>query len=87
MVLNIYPRSAFSLLVHATTTKAGNEHSRDIVTKFLNSDPTQRLGNLADGMDEARRHPYFAEIDWNALAHKTMPVRVTVLTVISRLNE
>lgn len=55
--------------------QATNEHSRDIVTKFLQADPSQRLGNLAAGMDEARRHPYFADIDWNALAHKRMPVR------------
>eukprot|EP00903_Cladosiphon_okamuranus_P013311 g12406.t1 len=53
--------------------KAGNEHSRDIVSRFLQADPTQRLGNLAGGIDEARKHPYFAEIDWNALAHKKMP--------------
>lgn len=54
--------------------QAGNLHSRDIVSKFLQCDPSQRLGNLAGGMDEARKHPYFAEIDWQALAHKQMPV-------------
>ncbi|CAM9117745.1 unnamed protein product, partial [Laminaria digitata] len=53
--------------------KAKNEHSRDIVSKFLNADPTQRLGNLAGGLDEAKKHPYFESIDWNGLAHKRMP--------------
>lgn len=57
--------------------QAGNEHSRDIVSRFLQADPSQRLGNLAGGIDEARKHPYFAAIDWNALAHKKMPVSVT----------
>lgn len=54
--------------------QAGNEHSRDLVSRFLQADPTKRLGNLAGGIDEARKHPYFADIDWNALAHKKMPV-------------
>lgn len=54
--------------------QATNEHSRDIVSKFLNADPTQRLGNLAGGLDEAKKHPYFTPIDWNGLAHKRMPV-------------
>lgn len=58
----------------AIAAQAKNGHSRDIVTRFLQADPSQRLGNLADGMDEARNHPYFADIDWNALAHKRMPV-------------
>lgn len=43
------------------------------MSRFLQADPLQRLGNMAGGMDEARKHPYFAGIDWNALAHKTMP--------------
>lgn len=63
-----------TLLTTRTTPQATNEHSRDIVSKFLNADPTQRLGNLAGGLDEAKKHPYFASIDWNGLAHKRMPV-------------
>eukprot|EP00904_Undaria_pinnatifida_P007854 jgi/Undpi1/4199/HiC_scaffold_16.g07566.m1 len=53
--------------------KAKNKHCRDIVSKFLNADPTERLGNLAGGLDEAKKHRYFAGIDWNGLAHKKMP--------------
>lgn len=59
--------------------QAKNEHSRDIVSRFLQADPTQRLGNLAGGIDEARKHPYFAAIDWNALANKKMPVSGTAV--------
>ncbi|CAM9743876.1 unnamed protein product, partial [Discosporangium mesarthrocarpum] len=53
-------------------TKAKGKESRDIVVKLLQPDPTLRLGNLAGGSDDIRKHPYFATIDWQKLAHKKM---------------
>jgi serine/threonine protein kinase len=36
---------------------------RDLISKLLIKDPTQRLGAQA-GADEVRQHPWFADFDW-----------------------
>lgn len=54
--------------------KAKGTHARDLVVHLLASDPSQRLGNLAAGVDGIRRHPYFAKIDWVKLVKKELPV-------------
>lgn len=40
----------------------------DLLSKLLNRDPTQRLGN--NGSDEIKTHPFFGGIDWVKLYNK-----------------
>ncbi|KAI9336392.1 AGC/AKT protein kinase [Obelidium mucronatum] len=45
---------------------------KDLLTKMLNRDPTSRLGN--NGAEEIKRHPWFADINWQRLnARKYRP--------------
>ena len=44
----------------------GDANARDLVRRLLHLDRTRRLGNLAGGADDIKRHPWFASIDWCA---------------------
>jgi hypothetical protein len=39
---------------------------------LLNKDPSKRLGSHG-GASEIKKHPFFAEIDWNAMMRKKIP--------------
>ncbi|KAH7107725.1 Pkinase-domain-containing protein [Auriculariales sp. MPI-PUGE-AT-0066] len=41
--------------------------SRQLVTQFLTSDLTQRLGNMNGGVNDILTHPWFRGVDWDAL--------------------
>jgi hypothetical protein len=36
-----------------------------LLQKLLTRDPTQRIGNC--GAHEIKQHPFFADVDWNAV--------------------
>ena len=38
--------------------------------KLLDQDPTTRLGSGANGSENVKNHPYFADIDWGKLERK-----------------
>ena len=38
---------------------------------LLERDPTKRIGFSERDADEIKEHPFFADIDWNAIAKKT----------------
>ena len=40
---------------------------KDIIIGFLKRDPKERLGNVGDGFEEIKHHPFFAKIDWEKL--------------------
>ena len=40
---------------------------RDLIGRLLISNPARRLGNLKGGASDIRRHPWFANFDWEAL--------------------
>ena len=44
--------------------------AQDLITKLLNKDRTQRLGK--NGIDEILAHPWFADLDINALLQKQL---------------
>jgi len=43
---------------------------KDIVTGFLKRDPTERLGNVGEGFEEIKQHPFFKDIDWERLYNR-----------------
>ncbi|KAI9594154.1 kinase-like domain-containing protein [Syncephalis fuscata] len=50
--------------------------SRDsvsILQKLLTRDPTRRLGAGADDALEIKRHPFFRNVDWDAMLQKRIP--------------
>jgi len=44
-----------------------DEYAKDIIKRLLVHDRTQRLGCLAKGADDIKRHKFFRGVDWNAL--------------------
>ncbi|TYZ58784.1 hypothetical protein PybrP1_001975, partial [[Pythium] brassicae (nom. inval.)] len=48
--------------------------AKDLLTKLLERDPTKRLGTGPDDAREIKNHPFFAEIQWDALALGQVPV-------------
>ena len=55
------------------------QHLRGLLRKgLLQGDLTKRLGNLKDGVDDIRYHPWFEDIDWMAVYLKRVkaPIRI-----------
>ncbi|KAF2078166.1 hypothetical protein CYY_000550 [Polysphondylium violaceum] len=44
--------------------------AKDLICKLLNPDPSRRLG--ANGANEVKKHPFFADVDWNTLVDQEM---------------
>ncbi|KAG0663669.1 camp-dependent protein kinase catalytic subunit [Maudiozyma exigua] len=42
-----------------------HEDAKDILTKLINRDLTKRLGNLQDGSEDVKKHPWFSEVIWD----------------------
>lgn len=56
-------------------------NARDLIDKLLDYNPENRLGmkvNLADNCanyyEEIKMHPFFSDIDFEALANKTLKI-------------
>ncbi|EDQ84285.1 uncharacterized protein MONBRDRAFT_12960 [Monosiga brevicollis MX1] len=43
------------------------EEERSFIDGLLQVDLTRRLGNMHGGVDDIKRHPYFASLDWDKL--------------------
>lgn len=41
-----------------------NPVARDFISKLLTKDPKARLGHGSRGASEVRKHPFFADLDW-----------------------
>lgn len=46
--------------------------ARSIITGLCNVDVTKRLGNIKGGAATVKNHPWFADVDWNALYNRRM---------------
>lgn len=57
----------------------------DLITKLLNIDETKRLGN--DGPSSVKNHPWFKDVDWEALVDRTIPVPEEITSRISHYLE
>lgn len=45
----------------------------DLITKLLNKNPTKRLGASKAGFDEIKSHPFFKDINFEAILNKKVP--------------
>ena len=54
--------------------------SKDLISKFLKSKPTKRLGIIKGGAELIRQHPWFKEFNWHSLRAGEMkaPIRPKV---------
>ncbi len=57
-----------------------NKDAKDLVRKLLAQDRTKRLGNLKGGAQDVKDHPYFSDIDWEALLEKKVRPPIGVKT-------
>jgi len=48
-----------------------SDEVKDLISKCLIKDPAQRMGSQSDS-EEFKRHPWFANMDWESLMNKTM---------------
>lgn len=51
---------------------AMSENARDIIGRLCTVDVSKRLGNINGGAAAVKSHPWFKDIDWNALYHRQM---------------
>ena len=45
------------------------QRARDVLSRMLVRDPSQRLGSGIGDAQELKEHPYFADVDWDGLYH------------------
>nr|VWO95105.1 Vinclozolin resistance protein [Ganoderma boninense] len=45
-------------------------NAKDLMLKLMERDPSKRLGNLAQGVNDVLAHPWFAEVDWKKLMRR-----------------
>ncbi|KAI9144499.1 protein kinase, X-linked [Paraphysoderma sedebokerense] len=44
--------------------------ARDLIKRLLTSDISKRLGNLKNGANDVKFHPWFKDVDWNLLMRR-----------------
>jgi len=51
---------------------SASAEARDLIRQLLRRDPARRLGSGDAGADDIRAHPFFASLDWDALARREL---------------
>lgn len=46
--------------------------ARDIISQLCTVDVSKRLGNIKGGASAIKAHPWFKDIDWDAMYHRKM---------------
>lgn len=49
-----------------------NDEAKNLLVQLLNPKPAYRLGNLKNGVDDVKSHPWFKDVDWNVLERKKL---------------
>jgi len=61
------------VLAHSITyPRCINDDARDLLEKLLHPKPAYRLGNLRGLAQDIKDHPWFKDLDWQALEHKRL---------------
>jgi serine/threonine protein kinase len=45
-----------------------SQEAKGLIVHLLNRNPSRRLGAGPEGAEEIKRHPFFADIDWELVA-------------------
>ena len=79
------PRDAVSILqkvnIYSLWRVAG---AYGLCMQLLTRDPTRRLGSGPDDATEIKAHPFFKDVDWDAVFHKKYPPTYLPTIVSSR---
>ena len=51
---------------------AMSPEARDLISRLCTVDTSKRLGNIQGGSDRVKSHPWFKNIDWQALYDRKM---------------
>ncbi|GAA5988702.1 hypothetical protein JCM10908_003682 [Rhodotorula pacifica] len=54
--------------------------AKDLIRRLLTADLTQRLGNLRNGAQDVKNHPWFEGVDWAAVERKEIRAPIIPLT-------
>jgi serine/threonine protein kinase len=49
-----------------------NKNVKDLITRLLTGDITKRIGNLKNGVEDIKRHPWFSNINWSKLYNRKL---------------
>jgi len=63
-----------------------DEETKDLISKFLTQSKSRRLGNGLDGARAVKSHPFFSNINWEALLNREVLVPVS-LEALSRAQQ
>ena len=47
-----------------------SSEARDLIAKLCKINPAHRLGNQSGGSQDVKSHPFFTNIDWNAVYNR-----------------
>jgi serine/threonine protein kinase len=47
-----------------------SSEAKNLIVNLLNRNPSKRLGAGQDGAEEIKRHPFFADIDWDKVLNR-----------------
>jgi hypothetical protein len=47
-----------------------DKHARDLIRKLLTADITKRLGNLKNGVEDIKKHKWFAVSCWSFMMYE-----------------
>ena len=64
----------FELIVAGQVTYAHgiSDRARSLIESLLIVDPSQRLGNVRNGVSAIRQHPFFREIKWSDVSRRKL---------------
>ncbi|KAL7752838.1 Serine/threonine-protein kinase [Sorochytrium milnesiophthora] len=65
-----------------------SDAAKDLITRLLNRDATQRLGSGPTDAEELKSHPFFADVDWDKVRKKQImpPFKPTVESEMDTSN-
>ena len=49
-----------------------SKHGREIIKNLIQVNPSKRLGNFKNGMDDIKHHRWFQSFDWLGLQQRNM---------------
>jgi serine/threonine protein kinase len=68
-------------------SKYFDETTKSLISKLLVSDPTKRLGCLANKTDDIKKHKFFKNMDWIALYAKSASICPPFVPPVKSLDD
>jgi serine/threonine protein kinase len=74
------PTRTYAKIMHGQINfpKHFSEHAQDLIRKLLHPKPSKRLGVINGGASLIKKHPFFADLDWDLLAARKLPAPIQI---------